>query len=128
MVDFTIRNQRDRTLIEVFVDTEQGITADMLAEISRVIDGEMESENWFSTPCTLDVSSPGLDRPIRFPWQYARHRNREVEVVRTVGEEQQKLKGTIHDVDDDQLVLKAGDGYIAIPHETIVQAYVQIKL
>ncbi len=128
LVDVTVRGQRNRTVVEVFADTEQGITADELANISREIAGIMEAEQWFSDAYTLNVSSPGLERPIRFPWQYARHKNRDVEVERTVAGEKQTLAGTIHDVDDDQLVLKVGEGFVAIPHETIVQAHIQVKL
>ncbi len=128
LVDVTVRGQRNRTVVEVFADTEQGITADELANISRAIAGIMEAEQWFSDAYTLNVSSPGLERPIRFPWQYARHKNRDVEVERTVAGETQTLAGTIHDVDDDQLVLKVGEGFVAIPHETIVQAHIQVKL
>jgi ribosome maturation factor RimP len=124
LVDIAVRGQKNRTVLEVFADTEEGITADQLADISRAVDALMEAEQWFSGGYTLNVSSPGLDRPIRFPWQYGRHKNRHVRVLRQVGAEQKTLEGSIHDVDEEQLIIRVGEGFIPIPHDEIVQAHI----
>jgi ribosome maturation factor RimP len=128
LVDIAIRGQRNRTVLEVFADTEEGITADQLADISRAVDAIMEAEQWFGGAYTLNVSSPGLDRPIRFPWQYRRHKSRDVRVIRRIGEERKTLEGSIHDVDEEQLIIRVGEGFIPIPHEEILEACIIAKL
>ncbi|MCZ7555591.1 MAG: ribosome maturation factor RimP [Bacteroidia bacterium] len=128
LVDITVRGQRNRTVVEVFADTDQGIAADQLADISRAVDAFMEAEQWFDGAYTLNVSSPGLERPIRFPWQFGRHKNRHVALLRAIAGGQQPLEGEIHDVDEEQLILRVGNGFVAIPHDEIMEAHIIAKL
>jgi len=128
LVDLSVAPRGRKQMLEVFVDTETGITADELAAFSRSLEKEIEKRSVFSVPYTLEVSSPGLERPLRFPWQYRRHTGRQVNVAYRKVDEQMVHTGEIVDVDEDQLIVRDGEGLRAIPHENIERAVIQATL
>ena len=122
LVGLENRTQGRKLHIEIFVDTEEGITADALAKLSRVLGEQLDERDIIEDAYTLVVSSPGLDRPLRFPWQYRRHAGRTVQVSFRSGGEVQALEGTIKEVSDEQIVVTEGEGLRAIPFDDIDQA------
>lgn len=128
LVDLSVSPRGKKQLLEVFVDTEQGITADELAIFSRSLEEEIEKRSAFTAPYTLMVSSPGLERPLRFPWQFRRHAGRRVTVAYRKVDEQMVHTGEIVDVDDGQLIVRDGEALRAIPHENIERAVIQATL
>jgi ribosome maturation factor RimP len=128
LVDVEIRSQGKKRFVEVFVDTEKGITADELAKISRLLGDAIEKGDLVQDAYTLVVSSPGLDRPVRHPWQFRRHMGRSVLVRWTEDNTEQAFTGEISNVTDEQVVLREGETERAIPHEAIVHAVIQITL
>lgn len=128
LVDLLVSPRGKKQMLEVFVDTEAGITADELAVFSRGLEEEIENRSDFNVPYTLEVSSPGLERPLRFPWQYRRHTGRQVNVAYRKADEQMVHTGEIVEVDDDQLIVRDGEGLRAIPHDNIERAIIQATL
>jgi ribosome maturation factor RimP len=122
LVDLVFRPQGRRRVLEIFVDTEDGITADLLAELSRTIGKAIEESDWITDAYQLVVSSPGLEKPLRFPWQYRRHLGRTVKLTLREGEVARELEGRILEATDEQLVVSQGEGAIPVPHERIEQA------
>ncbi|MBN1446853.1 MAG: hypothetical protein JXA28_02895 [Bacteroidetes bacterium] len=128
LVDLHFSAGGRKRLLEVFVDTEHGVTADELAEVSRKLEEAIETRGLVAESYTLVVSSPGLDRPVRFPWQYRRHLGRSVSVLYRQSDQRMEHLGEIVDVDEEQLLLRDGDGLRAIPHEMIERALIQAKV
>ncbi|MDT8325537.1 MAG: hypothetical protein RRA94_15595, partial [Bacteroidota bacterium] len=117
LVDVEVRRQGKKRLIEVFVDTERGITADELAGISRLLGDAIEKGDLVQDAYTLIVSSPGLDRPIRHPWQFRRHTGRIARVRWKEKGTEVEHSGEITDATDEQVLLRDGDGFRAVPHD-----------
>ncbi len=65
LVETMIRNERGGKLIQTFVDTDRGITIEECAEISRELAREMDRENLIEGSYRLEVSSPGIDKPLK---------------------------------------------------------------
>jgi ribosome maturation factor RimP len=80
IVDVSVRGERSSTVVELFIDADAPITAGVCSEISRELSGVLEDV--VPSRYHLVVSSPGLDRPLKFPRQYAKHIGRQVEVKR----------------------------------------------
>lgn len=80
IVDVTVKGENSRPKIAVSVDGDQGITIDECARISRVTGDRIEEKDLIPQAYTLEVSSPGLDQPLRLPRQYTRHQGRNVKV------------------------------------------------
>lgn len=71
-----------RTLIKVVVDADGGLELDDVAEVSRAVDADLDADDPFSGPFVLEVSSPGVDRPLTEPRHWRRNVGRLVEVER----------------------------------------------
>ena len=72
VVALVCRGEARAPVFEVYIDNEQGVTLDLCREVSRdlqtVLDREIPGSRY-----RLVVSSPGLDRPLTYPWQYRKH-------------------------------------------------------
>src|SRR5277367_6841240 len=66
----------------VIVDGDQGITIDGCAALSRTLNESLESE--ISDPYTLEVSTPGLDHPLKLKRQYIKNIGRGLKVVKKI--------------------------------------------
>jgi ribosome maturation factor RimP len=123
-IDLVIRGDRGRQVIEVFIDTEQGVTTDLCADVSREVSAAIDQANLFTAAYRLDVSSPGIDRPLRFPWQYRKHVGRRVQVKYRDGELVQTIDGTLTSVAEAALAVKTKGmtEAIEIPFACVVEA------
>jgi ribosome maturation factor RimP len=66
--------------VEIFIDADTGIDFDKCRFVSRQIEAHLDTEGWLGEAYTLDVSSPGMSRPLRFPRQYRNHKGRLLKV------------------------------------------------
>ena len=82
LVDLSVRGWKGSQVVEVFADREaepgEGVNLDLLADVSRRLGFLIETEEVIADTYRLDVSSPGLDRPLTDPRQFRRHIGREV--------------------------------------------------
>lgn len=81
LIDISVRNEHGGKLLQVFVDTDQGITIEQCAEISRELALRMDRENLIQSSYRLEVSSPGIDRPLRLLRQYRKNIGRSYKVI-----------------------------------------------
>ena len=100
LVDFELPTP---TRLEIFIDSDSGITFQKCRRISRYLESIIEEENWFGEKYTLDVSSPGLDRPLKLKRQYHNNIGRKVKVSLKEGG---KEKGTLVKVTEDAITLE----------------------
>jgi ribosome maturation factor RimP len=73
VVDVKVLTTVKRKTIDVFVDTDAGITISQCADISRQLGAILETENLFMDAYILQVSSPGLTQPLMIPRQYKKN-------------------------------------------------------
>jgi ribosome maturation factor RimP len=72
--------------VKVYVDADQGVAVDTLARINRTLYRQIEEKNLFpGGDFSLEVSSPGLDEPLKLHRQYLKNIGRYVEVIKTDG-------------------------------------------
>jgi ribosome maturation factor RimP len=92
-----------RSLVRVVVDHDGGIDLDAVAEVSRVVSDALDaSDATGASPYTLEVTSPGVDRPLTEPRHWRRAVGRRVSV--TV-REQGSVTGRVQAVDDTTVTL-----------------------
>jgi ribosome maturation factor RimP len=65
LVDVEVKGGGERRLVRVYVDKEGGIGLDELQSVSEEVSAILDVEDPISGAYTLEVSSPGLDRPLR---------------------------------------------------------------
>ncbi len=128
LVEMIFHPQGRRHVLELFVDTETGVTADLLAELSRTIGAQIDEKGWITDSYQLVVSSPGLERPLRQPWQFRRHANHSVLLTVIEGGVKREVSGRILEATDEQVLISQGEGALAIPFERIEHAMIQATL
>ena len=98
----------------VYIDHPDGVDHALCERVSRVLDT-------YRAEYTIEVSSPGPDRPLRKPEHFADAVGERVS-VRVEGRKS-RHRGLLVEADDDTITLQAGDaGEIRIPYATIVRA------
>ncbi len=111
VVDIVFRGHYRKPVIEVYVDSPGAVTTDLCAEISRRISAGLDGKNLVSAEYRLEVSSPGLDRPLKYLWQFRKHLGKPFRITPAAPGKGDVLTATLASVEEDVLVLKtAGDG------------------
>jgi len=126
LIDIVIRGtQRDR-VIEIYVDEEKNITAKECTEISRKLNEIFEEKELIKAAYRLDVSSPGIDRPLIYLKQYPKHINRKFEITYSYGDEKKKLKGTLLKIEGECLTFLTNNEQV-IKFKDIINAKVVVN-
>lgn len=93
--------------VRVYIDSDDGISIDDCAEASRQISAVMDVEDPIATAYTLEVSSPGVDRPLFTAEQYIMYLGEEVKVLLNMPVNgSRKLKGAVTKVEGQMLSLQ----------------------
>lgn len=71
--------------LDVFIDADSGITFEKCRLISRYLESYLDEEGWLGPKYVLEVSSPGLSRPLKLLRQYHKNIGRKVEVTPVEG-------------------------------------------
>lgn len=66
--------------LEVFIDSDSGITFDKCQKVSRFLEQHIDEGGWLGDNYILEVSSPGVGRPLILPRQYTRNIGRRMEI------------------------------------------------
>ena len=104
LVDTVIRGNNNRRVIEIFIDGDNNVSADDCAKVSREINSEIENLASLSSSYRLDVSSPGIDRPLKFLKQFPKNINRNFEISYKTDEQTKKLTARLIKVEGEELV------------------------
>lgn len=117
-----------RRLVRVLVDRDGGVTLDHIAALTGVLSQALDdSDAMGDQPYTLEVSSPGVDRPLTLPRHWRCNAGRLVRITPVDGPE---ISGRIGDSDDSAVtVLLAGDGGtpLTLAYDTIAAAHVEVE-
>jgi ribosome maturation factor RimP len=99
----------------VYIDHADGVNHALCERVTRVLDSYRQ--DW-----TIDVSSPGLERPLRKREHFAEAVGRSVS-VRLEGGKKNRRRGVLLEAGDDEIKIETGDaGEIRIPYDAIVRA------
>jgi ribosome maturation factor RimP len=127
LVDLIIRGERNSKIIDVFIDTEQGITVDRLGEISKEIQKRIDEHGIISGTYRLNVSSPGLDRPLKLTRQYRKNIGRELDIQFREKGLSKKIGGTLKDVKEDGIILSMkNDSTRELKFDEIEKAFIKL--
>ncbi|MEZ4987393.1 MAG: ribosome maturation factor [Saprospiraceae bacterium] len=88
--------------LEIIIDADTGVTFEKCRQISRYLEGFIDEAGWLGEDYTIEVSSPGADRPLERPRQYPKHIGRRLEVQTQAGE---TIEGQLTAATDDHIVL-----------------------
>lgn len=126
LVTVEIAGTRKSPVLRVFLDTlSGGITLDELVEAQEWVDARVEELDPFQGSYDLEVSSPGIDRPLRRRQDFERFAGEKTVVFLKPGAACSKRTGMSHGLESDELVLELEDGTTErIALDTIKKAHI----
>lgn len=121
--------QRNHALLRIFIDSPNGITVDDCALVSRQVGAVMDVEDPIKLEYTLEVSSPGLDRPLFKLDQFARYIGEKIVIrLRVPFERRRNFSGTLVGIEGEDVVVHVDNHEYLLPFETIDKANVVGRL
>lgn len=113
--------------IKVVLDRPDGyVTVGDCARLSRRFSARLELERILTGNYKLEVSSPGLDRPLRGPDDYRRFKGEAVKIILAVPSATEVVIGRITAVGDDTLTVAVGEGSREITFGKIIKTSLEI--
>lgn len=111
LVEVQFRREGHGWVLRVFIDSEQGITIDHCADVSREISAYLDVEDLIDHQYNLEVSSPGLERPLKSLADFERYMGKKARVKLREPIDGQKVQiGIIEQVIDNEIELELEDG------------------
>lgn len=114
-----------RRVLRVVVDSDDGVDLDMVGEVSQDVNEALDASDVMGeTPYVLEVTSPGVDRPLTMPRHWRRSRGRLVKVNLVEGGD---LTGRVTESDDQGVTLDVKGRSRPLAYDKIAKAKVQVE-
>ena len=131
LVEIVSASEGGRRVLRVIVDRPGGVDLDSLTGLSRAVSRHLDAEGFATGPYALEVSSPGIERPLKDPQQFRRVLGERVKVKTTEPVAGSRSHtGALRAADDDGITLEvdagtdagADSGTVRIGHADIASA------
>ncbi len=123
LVEVQFRREGGGWILRLFIDREGGVTVDDCAALSRQVSAYLEVEDTIEHAFTLEVSSPGVERPLKRKEDFIRFAGRKARIkVRTPIEGQRVFIGLLGELKDDILLLECDGQQMQIELGAIARA------
>jgi len=116
-------SQGKRSLLRIYIDGDEGVTIDDCERVSKQVSDLLDVENVLASSYTLEVSSPGLDRLLFKPEQYAESIGETVDVrLNYPFEGRRRFVGALTRLEDDEVIVQVEDLEFLIPLSNVQRA------
>jgi ribosome maturation factor RimP len=130
LVDIQYKWERGGWILRVLIDKKQGITLDDCARVSREFGQLLDVENTIPTSYRLEVSSAGLDRPLKKMEDFVRYTGRRVRIkTKDPVSGRRNFKGDLLGCIEGKVMVKVeGSEVFTIPLSSILKANLELEL
>ena len=128
LVDIEYRRESKGWVLRLILDKERGVTLDDCTRVSQEVGRNLDVEDFIQTPYTLEVSSPGLTRPLRTEKDFMKYCNRLIK-VKTVDpvENRRQFKGELLGVIQGKIEIKVEGEVFQISLSNVAKANLEIE-
>ena len=127
--DVELLGSGQKLILRISIDKEGGVTVRDCELMSREVGALLDVEDIIPGRYYLEVSSPGLDRPLKGPADFAKSRGKLIRVsTRTPFEGQTFLIGRLEEAREDFFVIKVGEKALEIPYKAVAKARLEIEI
>lgn len=125
LIEIQFPRFRARQIVRVFVDKNGGVTLDDCKRVSLRLGEILDIEDPFPSRYTLEVSSPGVDRPLKTAGDFRRNVGRTLNVVVSEGTEETKsYTGVLKKLCGETAVMVTDEGEVEVPFDRIIKGQV----
>ena len=123
ILEIEYRRESAGWVLRIFLDSERGISVEDCAEISRIAGDLLDVADLIQTPYNLEVSSPGIDRPLRKLEHFQKYIGDIIE-VRTISpiQNRRNFKGELKEASSEGVVIECEARNYSIPMSLIERA------
>lgn len=122
LVEVQLRNEKIGLVLRIIIYQDSGITLEDCQQVSREVSHLMEVEDPIGKPYNLEVSSPGLDRPLITARDYVRNIGKKIQIWFSTDKNDSETIGVLKAVENGTVTLTAGGQDKKIILETINKA------
>ena len=120
LLETVVRGKGDSQVVEIYIDSENGVTAELCSEVSRTVGRILDEREILRGGYSLTVSSPGIDRPLKTPRQFKRNIGRRLEIL--TQNQPKAIRGTLVGCDEGTIELEQDGGRQTIPLASVLKA------
>jgi ribosome maturation factor RimP len=136
VLELALRGQGRGRVLSVVLDAEEPVEADVVELVSKDLSRALDQADPVPGSYTLEVSTPGLGRPLVTGRDFRRQRGHQVDIVRSGAEEARSgaeeagdgatssVQGVVVDADDQAVVLEVDGGQVRVPLSEVVRGKV----
>ena len=129
VLELGLRGQGRGRVLSVVLDAEEPVEADVVEEVSKDLSRALDEADPVAGSYILEVSTPGLSRPLHTRRDFRRQRGHEVAVVRRGapapdGGADTSVQGVVVDADDEAVVLEVEGSQVRVPLSEVVRGKV----
>ncbi|MBI4537126.1 MAG: ribosome maturation factor RimP [candidate division NC10 bacterium] len=130
LVGVEFRREAHGWILRIFIDHPGGVTLDHCQRMSEELGDHLDVEDLIAHPYHLEVSSPGLDRPLTREADFVRFAGRDARIMtREAMAGQRNFRGRLAGQDGRAIILERSDGQrVAIPYDLILKARLEPEL
>lgn len=129
LVDIEFKKEPVGLVLRIFIDSESGVGLDKCSRVSRIVSPILDEADVISGPYILEISSPGVERPLKKLSDFQRFVGKKayVKTFQAI-EEKRKFTGIIKSASKGKLVLSFEGKIVEIPIESICKSHLVVEI
>lgn len=126
VLELVLRRQGRSQVLSVVLDSEDGVDADVVERVTKELSLELDEADPLPGSYILEVTTPGLDRPLRTGRDFRRQRGHEVQILCEASDERPRaeVRGIVLAADDQVVTLEVGGSQVRVPLSDVVRGKV----
>jgi ribosome maturation factor RimP len=127
LVEIEYRREARGWVLRLFIDKEGGVTVDDCSRISQEVGRGLDVDDFILVPYALEISSPGLTRPLKNEKDFVKYQNHfiGVKTFNPVGN-RRHFKGKLTGISESRIEMEVDGGVFQIPLSNVAKAHLEI--
>ncbi len=128
LVEVEYRREGKGWVLRLYIDKEGGVTVEDCSRVSQEVGRSLDVEDFISTPYMLEVSSPGLTRPLKSERDFVKYLNHLIK-LKTIDpiQNRRQFKGKLIGVSENRIEIEVAEGVFQIPLSNVAKANLEIE-
>jgi len=122
VLELKLRGQGRGRVLSVILDADGPVEADVVERVSKDLSRALDQDDPLQGSYTLEVTTPGLERPLQSARDFRRQRGHEVSIVS--GDAASSVQGVVLDADDQAVTLDVDGSQVQVPLSDVVRGEV----
>ena len=128
LIDVELSGSANNRLVRVYLDKEGGIGIEDITEANRWVDPIVEEHEPFSGSFNLEVSSPGIDRPLRTLEHFMRYIGEEARITTVNIDGRAHWSGVLEAIEGTDVIMGIEGQSYRLPYEKIKKAHLKARI